>query len=394
MWEVIFWTGLAIVFYTFIGYGILVFFLVKIKQLFKSKSLDNSKEKYEPEVTFVIPAYNEERWIADKIENSLALEYPVDKLHFLLVTDGSDDGTMDIIDNYDVPKGVSYRHFYKPERNGKIAAVERIMPEIKTQISVFTDANAMVNKEAIRNIVKHFADEKVGAVSGEKRIYQNKKGDATAAGEGIYWKYESFLKNLDAQFYSVIGAAGELFAIRTALSPKIPKDSIIEDFFLTMTIASRGYKIAYAPDAYAMESQSASVKEELKRKIRIAAGGFQSVTRLSRLFNIFKYGRLSFQFISRRVFRWFLGPISLPLILMSNIILALQGNTFFQTLLFFHIGFYLLALIGYLLEKRQLRLKALFVPYYFCVMHYAVYLGFFRFLRGKQSVLWERAQRA
>lgn len=394
MWEIIFWVGIGIVFYNFIGYPIIAYIFVKIRQL-SGNAIENSiDEKYEPEVTFVIPAYNEERWIAEKIANSLALEYPKEKLHFLLVTDGSDDGTMDIIDNYNVPEGVSFRHYYQPERNGKIAAVERIMSEIKTPISVFTDANAMVNKAAIRNIVKHFADATVGAVSGEKRIYKAAKGDAAAAGEGIYWKYESYLKNLDAQFYSVIGAAGELFAIRTALSPKIPKDSIIEDFFLTMTIATNGYRIAYAPDAYAMESQSASVKEELKRKIRIAAGGFQAVSRLSQLFNIFKYGRLSFQFISRRVFRWIVVPIFLPLILISNIFLAQQGNSFYQTILFLQITFYSLALIGYLLEKKQLRLKALFIPYYFCIMHYAVYRGFFRFVKGNQSVLWERAKRA
>ncbi len=394
MWETVFWVGIAIVFYNFIGYPIFIFLFVKIRNFLGLNKEADIIPNYEPEVTFVIPAYNEERWIVDKIANSLALKYPKEKLHFLLVTDGSNDGTMNLIDHYNVPEGVSFRHFYKPERNGKIAAVERIMPEIKTPIAVFTDANAMVNEEAIINIVKHFANPKVGVVSGEKRIYQEQTGDATAAGEGIYWKYESFLKNLDAQFYSVIGAAGELFAIRTELSPTIPRDSIIEDFFLTMTIATNGYKIAYAPNAYAMESQSASVKEELKRKIRIAAGGFQAVTRLSRLFNIFKYGRLSFQFISRRVFRWFVVPATLPIILIANIILAQQGNQFYQIVLLLQIAFYLLALIGYLFEKRKLRIKALFVPYYFCVMHYAVYRGFFRFLKGNQSVLWERAKRA
>ena len=394
MWEIIFWLGVAIVFYTFIGYGILIFLWIKGQRFFSEKEAHSKVNGFQPEVTFVIPAYNEERWIEKKIKNSLELDYPSNKLHFLLVTDGSNDRTMDLIDHYPLPANISFRHFYKPERNGKIAAVERIMPEIKTPIAIFTDANAMVNKSAVKNMVKHFADPKVGVVAGEKRIFQQKKGDATAAGEGIYWKYESFLKKLDAEFYSVIGAAGELFGIRTALTPKIPRDSIIEDFFLTMTIATKGYRIAYAPDAYAMESQSASVKEELKRKIRIAAGGFQSVNRLSRLFNIFKYGRLSFQFVSRRVFRWFLGPIALPLIFIANIMLAMQGSYFYKILLALQVAFYMLALLGYILEKQQLRLKALFVPYYFCVMHYAVYRGFFRFLKGNQSVLWERAKRA
>ncbi|MEM6318296.1 MAG: glycosyltransferase family 2 protein [Bacteroidota bacterium] len=393
MWEIIFWVGITLVLYNFLGYPIIVYCWIKIrKTLFGQETIFS--DNYEPDVTFVIPAYNEERWMYDKITNSLALEYPTSKLHFLVVTDGSNDRTNEIIQNYPLPRGVSFRHIFVPERNGKIAAVERIMPEIKTPISVFTDANAMVNSTAIRNIVKHFANPTIGVVSGEKRIYQEQTGDASAAGEGIYWKYESFLKNLDFQFYSVIGAAGELFAIRTELSPQIPRDSIIEDFFLTMTIATKGYRIAYAPDAYAMEGQSASVKEELKRKIRIAAGGFQAVTRLSKLFNIFRYGKLSFQFISRRVFRWFVVPTALPVILVANILLAQSGNPIYQGLLLAQILFYTLALIGFLLEKRQLRLKALFVPYYFCVMHYAVYRGFFRFLKGNQSVLWERAKRA
>lgn len=393
-WELIFWVGIACIIYTFLGYGLLLFFLLKIKAFFTKTKGEFNNQNFQPQVTFVIPAYNEERWIAQKIQNSLQLDYPSEKLHFLMVTDGSNDKTVEIINRFPIPEGISFRHFHETPRNGKIAAVERIMPKINTPIAIFTDANAMINPSAIRNIVKYFENPKVGVVAGEKRIQLQEKGDAAGAGEGIYWKYESFLKNLDAQFYSVIGAAGELFAIRTKLAPKIPKDSIIEDFFLTMTIASKGYRIAYAPNAYAIEGQSASVQEELKRKIRIAAGGFQAVSRLSRLFNIFKYGRLSFQFISRRVFRWYVVPIVLPFVLISNIYLAISNTKVYQYLLILQIGFYLLAFIGWLLERRQLRLKALFIPYYFCMMHYAVYRGFLRFLKGNQSVLWERAKRA
>lgn len=252
----------------------------------------------------------------------------------------------------------------------------------------------MLNKSAVKNMVQHFADSNIGVVAGEKRISSEEVGAAAEVGEGFYWKYESFLKNMDYQFYSVIGAAGELFAIRTELFEPIPKDSIIEDFYMTMNIASKGYRIAYAPDAYAMEGGSASVKEELKRKIRIAAGGFQSVYRLARLMNPFKYGRLSFQFLSRRVFRWVLVPILLPIILLTNVLLAWQGIEFYQLLLALQLLFYFFAGIGYLFEKRKLRFKILFIPYYFCVMHYAVYKGFARFLKGNQSVLWERAKRA
>ena len=392
--KILFWGGIVLVGYTFIGYGILLFIINKIKRLFGQAPKQDEAKDFLPAVTFVIPAYNEERWIVAKIQNSLQLDYPADKINFLVVSDGSNDGTMDLVDNYPVPKGVHLQHFYQPERKGKIAAVERIMEEIDTPVTIFTDANTMLNKEAVRNMVKHFANPKVGVVAGEKRISSSETGAAAEAGEGIYWKYESFLKNMDYQFYSTIGAAGELFAIRTALYEPIPKDSVIEDFFMTMTIASRGYRIAYSPDAYAMESGSASVKEELKRKIRISAGGFQSVFRLAKLMNPFKYGKLSFQFLSRRVFRWVLVPILLPVILVTNILLAVSENGFYQMTLFIQLAFYCFAFIGFLLEKRKLRFKVLFVPYYFCVIHYAVYKGFARFISGSQSVLWERAKRA
>lgn len=392
LWEVIFWLGLVIVFYTFIGYGILTYFLIKMG--LGKRHFSKQPPKFEPEVTFVIPGYNEERWIIKKILNSFSLTYNPEKIHFLVVTDGSNDNSVSLINNLEIPEGISFQHFHQPERKGKIAAVERIMPFVKSPIAVFTDANTMINQEGLINMVSHFANPEVGVVAGEKRIFQEEMSDATAAGEGIYWKYESFLKKLDFDLYSVIGAAGEFFAIRTELYQPIQKDSIIEDFVLTMTIASKGYRIAYAPDAYAMEGQSASIKEELKRKIRIAAGGFQAVSRLSYLLNPFKYGRLAFQFWSRRVFRWFIGPIALPLILIANILLALSGSIVYQTLLSCQILFYVLAFLGFLFERQQLRMKILFVPYYFCVMHYAVYLGFFRFLKGNQSVLWERAKRA
>ena len=388
--KIIFWGALFLVFYTFIGYGL----LVGILNRFRGSKSKEQVQNYEPSVTFVIPAYNEERWIIDKVQNSVQLAYPPDKINFLVVSDGSNDRTKELVDHYEPPPGIQLRHFHESARRGKITAVERIMPFIDTPITIFTDANTMLNKSAVKNMVQHFADPKIGVVAGEKRISSEEVGAAAEVGEGFYWKYESFLKNMDYQIYSVIGAAGELFAIRTELFEPIPKDSIIEDFYMTMNIASKGYRIAYAPDAYAMESGSASVKEELKRKIRIAAGGFQSVYRLARLMNPFKYGRLAFQFLSRRVFRWVLVPILLPIILLTNALLAWKGIELYQWLLTIQSLFYFFAGVGFLFEKRKLRFKILFIPYYFCVMHYAVYKGFIRFLKGNQSVLWERAKRA
>ena len=383
--QYLFWLSFLVLFYTYIGYGILLFFIVKIKSFFVKKEFLPIKSL--PGVTLLVSACNEELHITEKIKNSLQLDYPPDKIQFLFVTDGSDDKTPEIVSRY---KQIQLLH--QSQRQGKIMAVERAMPYVTGEITIFTDANTRLNKEALRNIVRHFADERVGVVSGEKRILHGRADEAAGAGEGFYWKYESKLKKWDDELYSVMGAAGELFAIRTKLFEPIPTDSLIEDFYMSFKIIQKGYKIAYEPDAYALEEPSASVKEELKRKVRIAAGGIQSIVRLSALLNPFRYGVITFQYVSHRVLRWTLAPLALPLIFCLNMFLLNQG-WFYQVFFAGQVLFYLLALAGFLLEKKHIRLKMLFIPYYFCMMNYAVYAGFVRYLKGSQSVLWEKAAR-
>lgn len=387
--AVFFWVSLFLVVYTYVGYGLLLFFLVKIKEVFRPVKQYFFTFQELPEVTLFIAAYNEEAFIEEKIANSLSLEYPRHKYRIIIVTDGSNDRTPQIVEGYK-----EIHHFYQPERRGKIAAVNRVMPYVQTPFVVYTDANTLLNKEALINIVKHFKDHCVGAVAGEKRVSMEEKDTASGAGEGIYWKYESALKRWDSALYSVVGAAGELFAIRTALHQEVPQDTIIEDFYTTLSIARQGYRVVYEPSAYAVEGPSASVKEELKRKIRIAAGGIQAIVRLKSLLNIFRYGILSFQYISHRVLRWTITPFALLVLLVSNFFLLQTGQSFYQWFFAGQILFYLLALVGYMLESRQIKLKIFFVPYYFFIMNYAVFAGIIRYLKGSQSVVWERAKRA
>jgi cellulose synthase/poly-beta-1,6-N-acetylglucosamine synthase-like glycosyltransferase len=390
--QIIFWLLLFIVFYAYIGYGILLYSIVFIKRLTgvsKKKKIDYS---YEPDVTLFIAAYNEKDFVTEKVKNSRELDYPPEKLHMLWVTDGSDDGTPDLLKELE---GVEVHHL--PQRSGKIGAMNRGVKLIKTPIVVFCDANTMLGKESIRRIVNLFSDPKVGCVSGEKRIFGKDKDSAAGAGEGLYWKYESALKKWDAELYSVVGAAGELFAIRTKLFQEVEKDTLLDDFIISLRVAQQGYTIKYDPEAYAIENASANVKEELKRKIRISAGGIQSVVRLSSLLNIFKYGTLSFQYISHRVLRWTLAPLSLLFIIPAGTALAVQeGITafgFYSILFWLQVMFYLSALLGWYLENRSIRVKILFVPYYFFIMNLSVFLGFKRYLKGSQSVNWERAKR-
>lgn len=392
--EILFWLSLLFVFYAYLGYGILLYLLVKIKKwLFGPISSSNngyaSTSKDLPDATLIVAAYNEAACISSKIQNSLALQYPSGKLRYLFVTDGSNDNTPDIVRQYP-----DIELYHSPERRGKIAAVHRIMPYIKTPIVIFTDANTLLNPEAAYNIVRHYANPKVGAVAGEKRIANKEKDTAEGAGEGIYWQYESALKRYDSELYSVVGAAGELFSIRTELYQVVPPDTIIEDFYMTLQIAQRGYRVVYEPDAYAIESASASVGEELKRKIRIAAGGIQAISRLLPLLNPLRYGILSFQYISHRVLRWTLAPIALFPLFFANCYLACQGSLLYQTIFAAQLTFYGMAIVGYLLEKQQLKIKAFFIPYYFCMMNYAVFRGMARIAAGTQSVIWEKAKRA
>ncbi|MFZ4520396.1 MAG: glycosyltransferase family 2 protein [Bacteroidales bacterium] len=389
--KITFWVLLFIVFYAYIGYGILLFFLVKIKRLFWKKSV-NPTPGYEPDVTLFIAAYNEKDFVADKVKNSMELDYPKEKLHMVWVTDGSDDGTPDVVRQH---PGMEVHHL--PQRSGKIGAMNRGMQFVTTPIVVFCDANTMLGPESIRRIVRLFGDPKVGCVSGEKRIFSKEKESAAGAGEGIYWKYESTLKKWDAELYSVVGAAGELFAIRTELYQEVEKDTLLDDFIISLRVAQKGYTIQYDPEAYAIETASASVKEELKRKIRISAGGIQSVIRMSSLLNIFKYGTLSFQYISHRVLRWTLAPLSLLLMLIIGFGLALDEGIFnfgsYSILFWLQVAFYLAALLGWYLENRSIKVKLLFVPYYFFIMNLSVFLGFKRYYKGSQSVNWERAKR-
>jgi len=388
--KLIFWASLFVVFYTFAGYGILLYIIIKLKRIIKGKpGTITPLNNLLPQCTLVVAAYNEEHFIEEKIKNCLELKYPPDKLKFLIITDGSTDRTVEVVRKYP-----EIELLHQDTRAGKIAAVHRAMEFVDTEIVVFTDANTFLNPEAIINICRHYTDETIGAVAGEKRVQIDENADASAAGEGFYWKYESALKKWDSELYSVVGAAGELFSVRRSLYRDVEPDTILDDFMISMLIALQGYRIVYEPQAYALETASENVTEELKRKIRIAAGGIQSILRLKSLFNPFRYPILSFQYISHRVLRWTVTPFLLILVFVLNVFLAFQpDDILFKVILLGQVFFYVLALTGFIMEKRHIRIKVLFVPYYFCVMNYAVFMGIVRYFSKNQSAMWEKAQR-
>lgn len=347
-------------------------------------------DRFEPEVTLFIAAYNEIDFVEKKVKNSFDLNYPKDKLHHIWVTDGSDDGTAEALRKY-----TKIEVYHENQRNGKIGAIQRGMQFVKTPIVIFSDANSILNKDAIQNMVAEFNNPKVGCVTGEKRIVTQSKDDAVNFGEGIYWKYESFLKKNESITNSALGAVGELFAIRTNLFEEVEPDTILDDFIISLRIALKGYKIKYCPHAYAIESASINVTEELKRKTRIAYGGFQAMGRLPQLFNISRYPILSFQYISHKILRWVLVPFSFLFLFFVNLFITYMENGigFYSSIFYLQLLFYLFVLIGVFLQAKKTNLKFIFAPYYLFIMNLSEIIGLIRFIRKKQSVNWVRAKR-
>lgn len=388
--QILFWISIFIVFYTFIGYGILLYILVKFKEK-RHPAQPLALPENLPDVTLFIAAYNEEKIVKAKMDNCMQLDYPKDKLNVVWITDGSTDMTNSMLRVYP-----DITVFFSPERKGKTAALNRGMQYIETPYTVFTDANTMLNVDAILEIVRCFTDTKVGCVAGEKRIEVKDKDNAASGGEGFYWRYESKLKAWDSRLYSAVGAAGELFAIRTELFVPMEENTLLDDFILSLRIAMQGYKIAYCDKAYAIESGSANIEEEQKRKVRIAAGGLQSIRRLRPLLNPFRYGLLSFQYISHRVLRWSITPILLFLLLPVNLILVLATHftPLYSVIFVLQVIFYLLAWTGASLARKQIKVKILFIPYYFTFMNLNVLKGFFYLKKHKGKGTWEKANRA
>ena len=393
--EIFFWILFLIVFYTFVGYALLLALLLFFVNLFSNKrTYPDLKELALPKVCMFVTAYNEADYVDMKVKNMMELDYPSDKMQILWITDGSNDGTPDILKSY---PGMEVHH--SPERKGKIHAMNRGMQFVDAPIVIFSDSNTTLCRDAVRIIVKTFGDPKVGCIAGEKRVVSKEADNAAGSGENLYWKFESWVKRMDSDLNTAVGAVGELFAIRTQLFEEVENDTILDDFIISLRIAEKGYRIAYTPDAYAMETASVNVSEELKRKVRIAAGGLQTIVRLKKLLNPFKYRLLSFQYISHKVLRWTIAPIALFFLPIINFFILqfdpknnhLQFYTYF---LYSQVFMYLLALIGWVLERRKIRFKLLFIPYYFTAINYASIRGWVRFLKGKQSVNWEKAKRA
>jgi poly-beta-1,6-N-acetyl-D-glucosamine synthase len=391
--ALLFWASLGGILYTYFGYPVLIYLLAKMIQK------PEAQQTYQPSVTLLIAAYNEEAVIEEKIKNSLTINYPKELFQVLIVTDGSADKTPEIAKRY-INYGIEILH--EPERRGKMAAINRAMPNARGEIVVFSDANNYYQADTILKLIQPFGSPDVGGVTGAKVIGQ---GDGSlGASEGLYWKYESFIKKQESRVGSCTSAAGEVLAIRKNLYSPPPDHVINDDFYIAMQIVRKGYRLVYTPEAKSVERVSPSAQDEIARRTRINAGRFQAITMAGQILP-FNQPLLVWQILSHK----FLRPI-VPFCMLGAAIFNLLAVLFppqtkgFWILskpynmifLLLQILFYTAAWLGNKAVNRggQNRLIRLFyLPTFLTNSNYAALMGFFRFLRGSQSHMWERIQR-
>jgi len=376
----LFWLMLFLIFYTYIGYPLLIFLL--------SFFINNPVRKYdiEPTVSLLIAAYNEEKHIREKIENSLSLDYPKEKLEIIVVSDGSTDKTDDIVREYKNRNVILYR---VEGRVGKTEARNRAVKVAKGEIIVFSDATTIYKKDVIRKLVRNFSDSRIGLVSGRYKYADATKNASTGWTSTLFWNYENLIKSKQAKIGTLTGASGCINAFRKNLYTPLPGD-IIEDLVEPLEILKSGYRIVFEPDALAYEMTTENATQEFKMRVRVISGGMRGIWYARKVLNPFRYPFASFQLYSHKILRWFI-PIFAILLFIANIFLIRESGLYYFCFILQSI-FYLLAVAGLILDLLKIKIKIISLPLYFCTLNLASLVALIRNLKGGRSTKWETAR--
>ncbi len=394
MSAIIFWVCVLLIFYTYLGYPLLLAAAARIVRRLHKKQWSPSAV---PTVTILIAAYNEAEFIAKKLENTLALNYPHELLQILVAADGSDDGTDEIVRRF-ASRGVELN--YIPERQGKMAAINRAIQLARGEIVVFSDANNAYEVHTLRALVAPFSDPRVGMVTGAKHILRG--GGSLGNSEGLYWRYESFIQTHESRLGCCTGAAGEIMAIRRKLYTPPPPKIINDDANIALAVIRAGYRVVYAREARSFETVSLTAQDEIRRRTRIIAGRYQLISMAGRLL---PWNRpvVVWQFFSHKILRP-LVPFAMLGALIANlaavVFVPAAGPAAWLRLAppygLIYLGlqglFYLLAAIGNWIDQKRMR-RLLYLPAFLVNSNLAALYGFISFISGKQTVLWERVRR-
>lgn len=375
--SVALWLAIALVIYAYAGFP----FLLTIRGAWARPI---KKSPATPSVTLVIIAHNEEDVIADKLQNTLAQDYPAEKLEILVGSDGSDDGTNERVQGF-APQGV---RLLACERQGKIGTLNETVAQATGEILVFSDANSMYDTGSLKAIASCFSDPSVGGVAGDQ-VYTTDKGNAGSLGERLFWNFDRFLKRMQSRSGSVTSSTGAIHAVRRELFEPVPS-GVCDDFLISTRVVAKGYRLVFEPDAIAYEEVAASDKAEFRRKSRIIARGIRGLWVMKTLLNPFVYGFYSFQLASHKLLRWSVIFL-LPVIFLLSVVCASQGFVY-QLLLGLQIVFYALAVVGILLRNtpifRNKLAKIMAVPYFFCMANFSALSGWYQFIAGRRVDIW------
>jgi len=388
--EVIFWTCMAAIAYNYFGYPVVLFTLAVFAQaktdllyLLRRRSRRCQLRGEIPDVAVLISVYNEEEVIQARIRNLQELDYPADRLEVWLGLDAPTDKTAELLTRL---PSTQFHAVQFSERRGKLAVLSDLARRTSAEILVITDANTMFDRNCIRNLARHFVDERVGVVSGEE--VRMAAGGADAAGESLYWRYECALKMLESRLNCVQGANGAALGVRGSLFPP-KKRSIVEDFQIPLEARLQGYRVVYDPEAIAVEEVAPTSSAQFSRRVRIGCGDYQTLFHNLNCLNPMR-GLPAFSFFSHRVLRW-LTPMLLLIAFSCSVVMVTQPG--FAKWAVAQCIFYGMAIVGYELKKRGTALPLFALPLQFCATNLALLCGFVRFLRGGQPLTWKSTPR-
>ncbi len=332
-----------------------------------------------PSVSLVIAAHNEERYLTDKLANLAALDYPRDRLEILFVSDGSTDGTNEILGR--AAQAGTITLVTLPSRGGKSNALNQAVPRAKHDVLVFSDAATLFAPDAVREMVQHFADPRVGVVCGALQFQASAESRQT---EGLYWRYESLLRLMESRIGVTLTASGAIYALRRECFVPLSADTLVEDLVVPMTARRLGFRVLYDPNARGTDFAAPTVAGEFSRRVRIATGSFRALGGLLR-------GPLdpvtAFAFVSHKLLRWMLPFLLIGMLVTSA---TMVDSPLYRALFVLQVLFYAWALAGYLLRPRIQRIRYALVPYYLLAIHVAFLVGFVRYLCGRREIEWRQ----
>lgn len=381
IFQWIFWIGFFALLYSYIGYAVVLVLLSRLR------GRPVKAQDFTPTISFIITAYNEERDLAAKLRNTLALDYPKDKLEIIVASDCSSDRTDEIARSF-ANEGV--RLHRQLERLGKTAAQNRAVELAAGDVILFSDATTLYRPDVLRVISRNFADQIIGCVAGQL-IYVDPSNSSVGKGAVSYWNYEVFLKRHESNLRSLIGVSGCLYAVRRSAYVPLYNEAC-SDFIIATKMVEQGLRTIYEPDAICEEETNNRADKEFRMRVRVITQTYNDLWRHRHIFNPFRYGVYALQLFSHKVMRY-LVPVFLAMLLLSSLVLAARSR-FFAFVLVLQLAAYVAALFGYLLERAGVRSGLISLPHYFLLANWAAVVAFYEFARGERYAKWEPIRQA